>query len=153
MSVYKSSQCVATTAQGHRCKLRTARSQLCWVHLRKEKGLRVKKSGVHGLGLFATKKIKKNRVIDKYAGEKLSKAQIDSRYGSNDKRADYTLCNGKKCVDARYTNASAARFANSTRGTGKRKNAKLTHAFSLKSTQTIPAGREILTSYGRDYFK
>ena len=151
MSVYRSSQCTATTTKGERCKLRTARSKLCWVHLRQKKGLRVKKSSVHGFGLFAARKMKKNTIIGPYAGEKVSLADIRKRYGK--KRADYALCHGQKCVDARYSNASAARFANSASGQkGKRNNAKLTTRFNLKSTKAIPKGREILTSYGRSYF-
>ena len=55
----ESQQCVATTKAGARCRLRTTRGQVCWVHLKHKRGLRVKKSGVAGLGLYTTKRRKK----------------------------------------------------------------------------------------------
>ena len=157
MSIRESQRCEAQTLAGERCKLRTARGRMCWIHLKKHKGLRVKRSTIAGLGLHATKRIPKKKVIAKYTGERLTKAQVDARYKARGQRGDYVLCAGSKptsqCVDARRSNSGVARFANDPRGSGKRANAKLTKAFSLKSKRAIRPGTEILASYGAAYWK
>ena len=147
------SRCTAMTRAGNRCKLRTCRSQMCWLHLRRDKGLRIKPSGQGpgaGMGLWAERDISRNRIIDPYVGQDYTREQLDHVYG--DEQADYTLCRGRKCVDARRTNASAARFANTTTPQQQaRRNAKLTERFNLTSKRRIPAGQEILASYGAAY--
>ena len=131
----------------------------CWQHLKKEQGLRVKQSEIAGagFGLFTTKPFRKNQKIANYTGENLSRAAIESRYPGNT-RGEYVLCDGdrpnSRCVDGRKTNSSAARFANDARGTNKRNNARfLQRGFGIKAKQNIPAGQEILVSYGRDYWR
>ena len=154
MSVRVSQQCEADTLAGNRCRNRTARGRHCWQHLKKEQGLRVKASGVPnaGLGLYATRRIPKGRVIARYEGEEMTRTQVQRRYGS--KRGEYVYCKSKrKCRDARRSNAGVARFANDSRGTKQRNNARLTTAFSLKATANIPAGRKVLASYGAAYWK
>ena len=157
-SQYRSNQCTAVAdSTGERCKLMTARGRLCWHHTLRDKNLRVKKSGIAGagLGLYAGKKrIKKGRSITKYTGEKLSRQAVERRYPGKT-RAQYTLCGSKKkCVDARRTDTPGlGRWANDSRGSGRRSNAKLTKAFTVKATRNIPAHREILVSYGKDYWK
>ena len=152
-SIKECQRCTATTAKGRPCKNRTCRGNFCWQHLRKERGLTVKQSSIPnaGLGLFATKSISGNKMIDHYTGESLTKSQVDERYAS--RRGDYVLCFGKKCVDGRKTNSNFARFANNSRNTKKKNNARLTKAFTLKSTRKINPGQEVLTAYGRDYWK
>ena len=153
MSVYTSQQCTANTKKGERCRLRTARGKRCWHHLKKDDQLRVKTSKVPhaGLGLYTTKRIRKGRSIAKYTGEKMSRAAVDKRYGK--KRADYVLCRGKKCIDARRSNSSVARFVNDSRGTKRKNNTKLTQSFTVKATRNITKGSELLAGYGRDYWK
>ena len=124
------SRCVANTKSGARCKNRTCKSQLCWAHLKRDKGLRIKPSTVPlGQGLFASRKIKKNAKITEYSGEALTRAQVNAKYG--DKTAEYTLCLGDgptaKCRDGRNTNSGPGRFANTARGSGRRNNAKFTN--------------------------
>ncbi len=89
------SQCMANTKEGRRCKNRTCKSGLCWIHLKRDKGLRIKPSSVQGLGqgLFVTRKFKKNERITEYTGERLSRAAIDRRY-TGDTVPQYTLCSG-----------------------------------------------------------
>ena len=148
------SRCTATTNSGSRCKLRTCRSQLCWLHLWRDKGLRIRPSGQGpnaGMGLWAEREIPRNRVIAPYAGISYTREQLDHDYGGE--QADYTFCAyPNKCKDARRTNSTAARYANTTTPQAQaRRNAKLTSRFNLTSKRRIPAGQEILTSYGPQY--
>ena len=135
MSESVSQRCTATTNAGAPCKNRTARGTKCWVHLRRDAPhLRVKRSGVHGLGLYTTKRIKKNKKIATYKGQNLTRAQVNARYPNKD--AKYVLCKTKnKCRDARKTTAGVARFANTARGTNKRNNARFA-GYTLKTQKT-----------------
>ena len=85
-SVKECQRCEATTKSGNRCKNRTCRGKLCWQHLKKQEGLRVKPSGIQGagMGLFTTKPFKKNEKIANYTGEQMSRAQINQRYPGKD---------------------------------------------------------------------
>ena len=116
----------------------------------------MKRSGIAGagLGLFAGKKrIKKDKSVAKYTGEQLSRQAVEKRYGK--KTGQYVLCGSKtKCVDARRTDTPGlGRWANDARGSGRRPNAKLTAAYTIKSTRNIAPHSEILVGYGKDYWK
>ena len=146
-------QCTATTAKGNRCRKRTCRSGLCWQHLKRDSGLRIRPSGVPGagLGLFAAAEFKRGDVIAPYEGEKLTRRRVDERYG--DETAQYVLCrDAAHCVDASASNASAARFANDARGSDKRNNARY-RGFNIAATRTVRPGDEILVPYGREYWR
>ena len=157
-SQYHSNQCIAVAdSTGQRCKLRTARGRKCWHHTLRDQNLRVKKSGVPGagLGLYSGKKrIKKGTSITKYTGEELTKQAIHKRYPGK-MTAQHALCGSKtKCRDARRTDEPGlGRWANDSRGTKKRNNARLTAGYSVQSTRTIPPDTEIFASYGRGYWK
>jgi len=128
---------------------------MCWQHLKAQKGLRIKPSEIAnaGFGLFASKRIPKGKVIAPYTGEVLTRAQVDQRY-PGDVTGQYVLCTSRtRCIDGRKSTAGAARFANSARGSTKKNNAKLTAAGNLAARQAIQANKEILTSYGKDYWK
>ena len=147
------SQCTATTAKGTRCRKRTCRSGLCWLHLKRDEGLRIKPSSVPGagLGLFATEDFSRTDNIAPYTGEQLTRAAVEQRYG--DERGEYVLCrDSKRCIDSRATNSSAARFANDSRGTDFRNNARF-RALRLEATRRIRPGDEIFVAYGRDYWR
>ena len=120
--------------------------------------MRIKPSEIAGagLGLYTTKPFRRNEKIVNYTGESLSRAQIDMRYG--DTTGQYVLCDGirptSRCVDGRKTNSGAGRYANDARGSNKRNNAKfLQRGFGIKASRNIRAGREVLVSYGRDYWR
>ena len=150
-SIRTSQRCVATTLAGHQCKNRSTRGKKCWVHLKKIDGLRVKKSNIAGLGLFTTKPRKNNERVATYKGESMTRAQVAQRYG--DRTAQYVYCRSKnRCRDARKSNAGVARFANDARGGGKRNNTKFS-GFSLRTKRKVPAGAELLLSYGREYWR
>ncbi|CAB3985446.1 SET domain-containing [Paramuricea clavata] len=155
-SIRKSQQCVSNTQKDARCRKRTAHTEKCWIHLAKQNNLRIKPSNVAGAGkgLFAWKKpITRGKLISKYTGRKLSKKELDKKYG--DDVAKYAVCNKRgRCVDATYTTDAAARFVNDSRGTSFQNNAKIkgNQMFKLKATKKIPANREIFTSYGDEYW-
>lgn len=95
----------------------------------------------------------RGRVISKYTGQKRTRQQIDRKYGNN--RANYALCNSKgRCIDANRTTDAAARFANNARNTPFENNSimRTNQVFHLKSSRKIPPHREILTSYGDEYW-
>ena len=150
-SIRKSQVCEALTIKKVPCRNRTARGKMCWIHLKKKKGLRVKKS-THGLGLFTTRDRKRNRVIVPYKGEQMTKKQVAKRYPKKEGR--YVVCSGNRCVDARVTTSGVGRFANSSKGTGKKSNARFTNnALNIKSRKKtrIKAGSEILVKYNGGY--
>ena len=153
-SQYHSGQCIAKAqSSGERCRLRTARGKKCWLHTRRDEGLRVKASAVTeaGLGLYTTRPMKKGTSI-KYTGEELTRAQVDRRYG--DETAQYTLCrSAQSCRDGRRSDEPGmARWINDSRGTSHRSNVKLTGAYTAKATRNIGANRELFASYGREYW-
>ncbi|CAB4001890.1 Hypothetical predicted protein [Paramuricea clavata] len=134
-SIRKSKQCISNTLRDTRCRKCTAHTEKCWIHLAKYNTLRIKPSNVIG------------------GGRKRTKAEIDRRYGN--KLAKYALCNRQGiCVDSNHTTDAAARFANDSHGTPFSNNSKIrgNTVFRLKATKTIPANREIFTSYGREYW-
>ena len=154
-SQYHSGQCLAKAhSTGERCRLRSARGKKCWLHTRRDEGLRVKASGVTeaGLGLYTTRPLKKGASIP-YTGEELTRAQVNHRYGNE--TAQYTLCRSKNhCRDARNSDTPGlARWINDSRGTSHRNNVKLTGAYTAKATRNIAANAELFASYGADYWK
>ena len=152
-SIRKSQVCEAQTAKKQRCRNRTARGKMCWVHLKKLKGLRVKKSA-HGLGLFTTRDIHKNKIIVPYKGEAMTKKQVAKRYPKKDGR--YVICTrtGDRCIDARNTTSGVGRFANTAKGSKKKSNARFAdRTLNIKSRKKIriKAGAQILVSYGKGH--
>ena len=149
-SVYSSHVCGSPTKGGRRCSRRTSKGTLCWQHGMSSLGLRVKPSEIRGagMGLFTTKTIKKDKLIDKYKGEKLNTDQLNRRY-PGDITAQYVVRVGdkKSYIDGRKTDSSYARYANAKQ-TGN--NAELRHTstgVNLESKKKIKANTEIITRY------
>ena len=89
--------------------------------------------------------------VDDKAREQLTRAAIDERYG--DERGEYVLCrDSKHCIDSAATNSSAARFANDSRGTDFRNNARF-KALRIEASRRIRPGDEIFVAYGRNYWQ
>jgi len=151
-------QCTATAKSGNRCRNRTCKGTLCWQHLKRDSGLRVKQSQIAaaGMGLWTTRRFKPNEKIGKYTGERLTPQQLSERYPNN-KRGEYVLCpNSGYCIDGRKSNSSTVRFTNDSRGHSHLKNNAVFKQGSdvlRAGSQGIPANREIFVSYGRDYWK
>ena len=164
MSIKVCGQCIAHTLSGSRCKRTTCRSQYCFQHLAKEKGVKIAESkirllqpdgtlGKTGLGLFATKDFAKNRPIVPYEGEVF---HMDPGHDSG-----YVLQVARdRWIDARRTN-SIGRYSNSCRRVNQRRgecsgnNGKFTRHQpwpNLTASKKIKKGQEIVSSYGRTYF-
>jgi hypothetical protein len=120
------------------------------------KNLQIKESTLPGagLGLFTTSGIKKNTIITEYLG-------VVSSWKNADKESVYILyLNRNHVIDGRDCFLSLASFTNDAKGSGRiigvRNNSyfeydKL-HVF-IKALYHIPAGSEILTNYGKTYWK
>ena len=154
-------QCVGHTRTGARCKRRTARTHLCYAHLEKEQHLRIKPSNIPGagMGLYTTVARRAHRMVAPYSGEYVTKPR--DNYGG-----DYVVSLNSppdappyKYVDARKTTDGAGRFSNNARRRDHRtNNSHLTpHPNSREAkvvaSRNIPAGTEILTRYGNDYWR
>jgi len=153
-------QCAANTNSGARCLNRTCKiADLCWLHLKTQKGFAVKPSSVAGAGqgLYTLKEIKVSRAekargkpIMKYGGEELTRAQLDARYPDID--TQYVLkINNNKYLDGRSTQSGLGRYVNSCQNTGQRCNAKYNTAGTLVAKKTIAPGKELLASYGAGF--
>jgi hypothetical protein len=74
----------------------------------------VRRSKVHGLGVFAAKKIRKGTRIIEYVGERVSHDEADRRYDTKDENDSHTflfIVDSKTVIDA-GTDGNDARFFN-----------------------------------------
>ena len=147
-NIKRTSICAANCANGRHCKRKTCLSQYCWMHLKTQNGLVVKKSTIpnSGLGLFSSWDRKPKDFVAVYKG-------VSS---SNPVRGDYVVYNrsARRYIDAKYSNSCAARFANDSRGN--RNNCKFAdsrHGVNLRTTKTIKKGQELFVPYGRSYWR
>lgn len=160
----RSIQCKDTTLKQQRCKNRTRRTKHCWIHLLKNKNLRIKKSLIPnaGLGLFVGKKrVKRRTSLGLYMGRRIINKKLDKYYPKTN-LAPYAICKSGKpdaqCINANYSMDAAPRYANDIkslkktnmdiRNVGKRK--YVPKAFATKS---INPGKEIYYFYGKQYWK
>ena len=108
------------------------------------------------MGLWATEKFKKGAKVAPYTGKTV--VSHDPKFGGN-----YVLQvkkNPPTFVDAAVTTSGAGRFSNNAKKGEGKNNAGLSAWFkageahaSLKAKQTIQPNKEIMTSYGRNYWK
>jgi uncharacterized protein len=76
--------------------------------------IKVRRSNVHGLGVFATRAIKKGQRITEYLGERVSHEEADRRYDDKDKNDNHTflfIVDRKTVIDA-GVDGNDARFIN-----------------------------------------
>jgi SET domain-containing protein len=76
--------------------------------------IEVRDSALHGLGVFATKRIKKGCRVVEYLGERVSHAEADRRYDDKDENDNHTflfIVDGRTVIDA-GVNGNEARFIN-----------------------------------------
>ena len=108
-SIRECDRCTAIAKSGSRCRNRTCKGKKCWIHTKKEDGLRVKRSQIpnSGFGLYSTKRFGKGDKITNYTGEKLTKAAVDARYPGNvTAQYMYVMCrSNRECFDARNVDA------------------------------------------------
>jgi hypothetical protein len=140
---------------------------LCWQHLLSQMNLRIKPSvNGPGKGLFAMMPrqnddgprrlvFKQNDYICDYGGEKITKRELDARYGNY--TAPYALfVRQRKGKGGHYVNAACMRGvgAMANHANAARANARLAPmgaSGALKATKPIYEGDEILVDYGSEY--
>ena len=156
-------QCSANKADGSRCRNRVCIGRkMCWQHRKQKLGLTVKKSTIAnaGKGLFATKLFRRDDTIGRYAGELISNAEHNRRYGgTDDDHGPYSV--QTRNSQGRIVDASCRRglmsMANGTRRKSQANarfvdNLRPDGTIKVKATRAIRPGTEILIHYGRDYF-
>jgi hypothetical protein len=151
-------RCKFIRGNGQRCKRNTCvRKDYCWQHLRSKLGIDVRPSTLSGagMGLFAYKTFPKGRQVASYSGKIIAASEA--------KDSEYAVSWGRgKVVDAKSTQNSVGRYANTCRGADKRRkkcrgnNVKLARDFarkriSLKATKKIQKGDEIFNTYGSGF--
>ena len=151
-------RCAGTTRSGEQCKNRTCiYSKYCNQHTN---DVIIKKStlpGDSGKGLFAKRPFEKGETIGLYTGERMTRAQFDAQIPES----DYGIEPKKNYViDGKDTQKSSnMRNINDGR-TKKKNNARFSTNFrshplsvSVKATRKINRLREILVSYGPNYWR
>ena len=124
----------------------------------REKDLIVKRSGLpgSGKGLFTLNAISKGTVIAEYKGTVTNWKEADHADGKN----KYILyLNRNRVIDAKPYAHYLARYANDANGTIRRKGIRNNSEYVqdnekvfIIAKEDIPAGSEILVSYGKGYW-
>jgi uncharacterized protein len=122
-----------------------------------EKQLVVKRSTIpnSGKGLFTKKPIKKGEYIVEYKGKKTKWKDVKD----DDTNGYLYYVNRNFVIDARAATKTLGRYANDARGISRVKgitnNARYVydngHVY-IEAIKNIPAGSEILVSYGKEYW-
>jgi hypothetical protein len=162
-------RCAGKTKSGKRCSRNTCMiAKYCWQHVQSVEHFRVGPSTIVGAGrgLFSTRTIRRKRGGNKkqdllllpYEGEKLTRAQVNARYGENN--AEYVFCytNEGDCVDGRSTQSCLARMVNACDKPGSKRacNTRLgkkNGQIGVLATRDILANEELFLKYGKDYWK
>jgi SET domain-containing protein len=114
--------------------------------------IQVRRSGVHGKGVFALKDIAKGETIIEYVGEIISWKQADKRQSSDPDDPNHTfffsIGDGKKVIDANV-GGNAARFINhSCDPNCESDEDDETNRVFIKAIRKIKAGDELNYDYG-----
>ena len=114
--------------------------------------IQVRRSGVHGKGVFALQDIPKGEKIIEYVGEVISWKQADKRQSSDPDDPNHTfffsIGDGKKVIDANV-GGNAARFINhSCKPNCESDEDEETQRVFIKSIRDIKAGEELNYDYG-----
>lgn len=159
------SQCQGKTKNKTRCEKTTCIGvPYCWMHLRLEKSLSIKKSSVHGLGLFAMKnKLKRSttkpifrpgdRIIH-YMGEIKRAKQMEKDY-PGDTIAPYAIEDEKH---KRFVDSDCVRGVGAMANHSKKPNAEVrlgetNQVMTIYAIKKIYHNDEIFIDYGDTYFK
>ena len=162
-------RCTARTSGGTRCRRRVCvGTKVCFQHRKRDMGLRIAPSNIPGAGkgLFATRRLPPNTHVVTYDGEKLTDAQLNQRYDTdnNGGHAPYGLKvtqpsaqHRGKTVDSacqrslasiingsRTRSLSNVRYSNSARADGSIK--------VFTRNRAIQPGAELLAWYGAGYW-
>lgn len=159
-----------------RCKLSTCKDfKYCSIHLkypfmekdrngvwkRRHIGVRIAPSTIPnaGLGLFATRKFRKNEQVAEMGGVRMTYREVKEYYEYMDEKGSTvtpTLPYAIRLSDNDVLNADCLRgagsYANSKRGRNPSYNAKIGNKW-LRATKNINPGDEIFVPYGRSYWR
>jgi SET domain-containing protein len=114
--------------------------------------IQVRRSGVHGKGVFALQDIAKGETIIEYVGEIISWKEADKRQSSDPDDPNHTfffsIGDGKKVIDANV-GGNAARFINhSCNPNCESDEDDQTQRVFIKAIRNIKAGEELNYDYG-----
>lgn len=114
--------------------------------------IQVRRSGVHGKGVFALKDIAAGETIIEYVGEVISWKEADKRQSSDPDDPNHTfffsIKDGKKVIDA-AVGGNAARWINhSCKPNCESDEDDDTHRVFIKALRDIKAGEELNYDYG-----
>lgn len=161
--------CTYVKADGHRCKNRVCIGYpMCWIHTKKEYGLRVKDSTVEGAGkgLFTLNGAENGEWICPYVGDEISQECLDTRYPDPEQTAPYAVQNEDFIYEESYVDSACVRGVGSManglfRRDGRPRavslhNAEIEYRIDakglwLKARKDIEEGGEILVHYGDEY--
>jgi len=159
-------RCAANNASGAQCGQRTAVGHLCWNHLQRDLGVRVRPSGVAGRGLFVAWESglsPKHRIP--YTGDEIIL--------SNDKKGGPYVLEVKNGVgiDAARRNCGVGRWVNDPRGAtdeaGRPRQANCEFVVhtprgageggqrvaAVRTLHQVKKGEELLVAYGNQYWR
>ena len=110
-----------------------------------------------GLGLFATKPIKKKTIIVEYKGRRITNAEADRLEAQNSKymyelNSRWTVDGSSRRNVARYANHSCRPNAESDVLLGPRARGRRGGMVIIRAIRNIQPGDEITYDYGKDYF-
>lgn len=108
----------------------------------------VRRSPIHGFGVFARREIPKGTRIIEYTGEKISNSEADRRYDDESMKQHHTflfILNSRTCVDAAYE-GNAARFINHSCDPNCEAVIERGHIW-IDAIRNIPAGAELFYDY------
>jgi RNase H-like domain found in reverse transcriptase/Reverse transcriptase (RNA-dependent DNA polymerase)/Integrase zinc binding domain/Chromo (CHRromatin Organisation MOdifier) domain len=158
-------RCSANTNAGGQCAQRTAVAHLCWNHLQRDMGVRVKPSCVDGAGrgLFAA------RHGGLPAGHRIPYTGDEIALTRSDRGGPYVLETKRGAgIDAARRNCGLGRWVNDPRGTvdeqGRARGANCEFVLhtppgsgqrvaAVRTLRPIVRGEELLVRYGADYWR
>lgn len=145
-------RCKARKGTCYFCLCNTRRGYYCKEHAKRLIGVQVKRSTIKGagLGLFATRTIKKGEIIEEYTGTVITapstSAKIFYKYG--------ILLDDGGIIDSGRTVDCFSRYINDGRSSH-RNNCEFFEKSGrvyVKAIKTIKEGEELFVSYGSTYW-
>jgi len=118
------------------------------MHTKSNPLLKVRKSRVHGLGVFAARKIRKGTRIIEYVGDRISHEEADARYEVKDEWDNHTflyIVDKKTVIDA-GVGGNEARFINHSCD-GNCETIIEAKRLYIESRRTIQPGEELCYDY------
>jgi hypothetical protein len=158
-----SQRCSANTNAGAQCGQRTAVAHICWNHLRRDLGLRVRKSTIPsaGRGLFAARDLPANHRVA-YTGDEIA-LRADENGGP------YVLETRRGTgIDAARRNCGLGRWVNDPRGAADEEGRPRAHnceftlhtprgerqrVAAVRTLRPVLSGEELLVRYGSSYWR